>query len=315
VLSYTALVIRRIHLRRLLFIPILLLTAFVVLCTATDNPYRDFVKGTNMGSGLFMASDYLLLCLDVQDDIRFDGQKEGMRTKPLKERMVWAFRLFTNPRGVGTNIEATTHLPPRPSRNEPGKTYILKQIAWVAFYCPLWYMVVKFNKWNTRFSQELWLAGETLVGYPWWWQFTVWAIIIDAYMAMVVIHSVVSAISVGLNISKPHDWPPIFASPLEAYTLRRYWGYEIFPSEKIKVTSPPSLSFFFCSRMWHQLHRRVSPFHTRSTATYLISLSIVPIEPRQLRCFSSPTFTQKQNYNVLQALPVILHIRIHPLHW
>lgn len=246
VLFYAALVVPRVNIRRLLFIPILLLCIFIALYTTVDNTYGDFVKGMSLGTTLFGASDYLLLCSDVQEDIRFEGQKEGMHSKPLMERMVWALRMCMNLRGVGTNIEPTRHLPPRPSRTESRKTYILKQLAWLALYAPLWYMVVEFNRWNPRFTEEPSSLGVPRDGFPWWWRVTIWGTMFDIYFSMSTINSVCSILSVGLKISKPHEWPAMFASPLEAYTLRRYWG-----------------------QMWHQTYRRFLTAHTNYAASAL----------------------------------------------
>jgi hypothetical protein len=228
VLFYAALVIPRVYIRRFLFIPILLLSVFITLYTTTGIGFGDFGIGTSLGASLFLASDYLLLCSDVQDDIRFEGQKEGMRSRPLMERMVWALRLNLNLRTVGTNVEPTTHIPPRPSKTESRQTYILKQLLWVALYGPLRYAAVEFNKWNPRFSREPSTLSVPRDGFPWWWRITILSFVVEVYLGMTATYSVMSMLSVGLKMSKPHDWPPVFTSPLEAYTLRRYWGYEIY---------------------------------------------------------------------------------------
>ena len=229
-LFYAALVIPHVNIRRLLFIPILLLSIFITLYTTSGTGYGDFGIGTSLGASLFLASDYLLLCSDVQDDIRFEGQKGGIRSRPLMERMVWALRLNVNLRTVGTTAEPTTHVPARPSKIESRQTYILKQLAWVALYAPLRYAAVIFNKWNPRFSREPWALTVPRGVFPWWWRITILSSVVEVYLGMTATYSIVSMLSVGLKMSKPHDWPPVFTSPLEAYTLRRYWGYEIYLS-------------------------------------------------------------------------------------
>ena len=224
VLFYAALVVPRVYIRRLLFTPILFLSIFITLYTTTGSGFGDFGMGTSLGASFFLASDYLLLCSDVQDDIRFEGQKEGMSSRPLLERMIWALRLNLNLRTVGTNVEPTAHIPPRPPRTESRKTYILKQLGWVALYGPLRYTAVEFNKWNPRFTRELSALTVPRDAFPWWWRITIWSNVLEVYFGMTVTYCVVSMLSVGLKMSKPHDWPPVFTSPLEAYTLRRYWG-------------------------------------------------------------------------------------------
>ena len=40
-----------------------------------------------------------------------------------------------------------------------------------------------------------------------------------------VIHGIMSIIFVGLGLSEPRLWPDICGSLLDAYTVRRFWGY------------------------------------------------------------------------------------------
>lgn len=37
-------------------------------------------------------------------------------------------------------------------------------------------------------------------------------------------YRILSLVSVGLGMSSPHQWPPLFGWITEAYTLRRFWG-------------------------------------------------------------------------------------------
>jgi len=196
---------------------------------------------------LFHASDYLLLC-DAQRDLRFMGQAKPISERPLGEKLVWALRLLSNPRGVGWNFEPTSHLPPRPppSAREPRWRYVLKQVLWIAVYYPIRHTTSQWNLSNPRYGRNIVAANIDRNAFPWWWRVTIWATIVDAYAMMTMIHCGVSAIAVACYISDAQDWPPLFASPLEAYTLRRYWG-----------------------RMWHQLYRRIFASHSNYIANLL----------------------------------------------
>lgn len=53
------------------------------------------------------------------------------------------------------------------------------------------------------------------------------------------VHSIVALIDVGFGFSKVEFWRPLFGSPGEAYTLRRFWGFVI-----------PFLTQSCMSRIW-----------------------------------------------------------------
>lgn len=221
----TGLVCRSVLIRRLCFLSILLLYTYIFLFTPFKNPTEDLVSRLNLTVLLFHASDYLLLC-DAQRDLRFMGQAKPISDRPLGEKLSWALRLLSNPRGVGWNFEPTSHLPPRPppSAREPRWRYVLKQVLWIAVYYPIRRTASQWNLSNPRYGRNIVAANIDRNAFPWWWRVTIWATIVDTYAMMTMIHCGLSAIAVACYISDAQDWPPLFASPLEAYTLRRYWG-------------------------------------------------------------------------------------------
>lgn len=47
--------------------------------------------------------------------------------------------------------------------------------------------------------------------------------IMETQTAFIAVHSLSSLVAVGLFDAELKDWPPLFGSPFEAYTVRRYW--------------------------------------------------------------------------------------------
>jgi hypothetical protein len=46
-----------------------------------------------------------------------------------------------------------------------------------------------------------------------------------AYLMLEICHSIFAIIFVViLRLDTPESWPPLFGSPLEAWTIRRFWG-------------------------------------------------------------------------------------------
>jgi len=44
-------------------------------------------------------------------------------------------------------------------------------------------------------------------------------------LLLIALHSVCAVVTVGLFNASPASWPPLYSSPLEAYTLRRFYGH------------------------------------------------------------------------------------------
>ena len=59
--------------------------------------------------------------------------------------------------------------------------------------------------------------------------FTVLAAAIGLNCVQGGIYYILSVLAVSLRVSSPAEWPPFYGSPREAYTLRRFWKYVIYP--------------------------------------------------------------------------------------
>jgi hypothetical protein len=59
----------------------------------------------------------------------------------------------------------------------------------------------------------------------WWQAISVWCFWLSAYGAISMQYTLLSIVTVALGISEPVDWPPVFGSFSDAYTIRRAWGY------------------------------------------------------------------------------------------
>ncbi|KAF7164739.1 hypothetical protein CNMCM6106_001151 [Aspergillus hiratsukae] len=92
---------------------------------------------------------------------------------------------------------------------------------------------------------------------------------------IVVHYRVLAVVSVGLGISSPHQWPGLFGSILETYTLRGFWG-----------------------RFWHQVFR----WPMQSIASYVC---------RDLLRLPRPSLVERYlNITCVFAISVFLHLAI-----
>ena len=97
---------------------------------------------------LFSASDYLLLT-GVQREPRLIGQAESISDAHLSDRLGWAVKLITAPRGIGWEHEPTAALPPSP--RPTGLTrglFIVSRVGRLVLYLLLFdvrQMILKHN--------------------------------------------------------------------------------------------------------------------------------------------------------------------------
>ncbi|KIM45589.1 hypothetical protein M413DRAFT_442253 [Hebeloma cylindrosporum] len=89
---------------------------------------------------------------------------------------------------------------------------------------------------------------------------------------------IASIIAVATGLYEPRDWPHLFGSPLDAYTVRKCWG-----------------------RVWHQMHRRTFT----SNSNFLANVLHLP-RGTVMTYFKLFTFSESKaiQFFVLQAVAI-----------
>jgi len=65
------------------------------------------------------------------------------------------------------------------------------------------------------------------------------------------VYSLVALAAVGLGLSEPRYWRPLFGSISQAYTVRRFWRYALF----LRPSVCRLIKLLLLSRVWHQNNR------------------------------------------------------------
>ena len=98
-----------------IFLPIAVISCYLVCYTTTGDVTADQGLGTVILILLMVAADYILIT-DVQRDIYPKDQPPGMKGAevdiPLMKRFPRALSLYTTPRGIGWPFEPRTLLKP-----------------------------------------------------------------------------------------------------------------------------------------------------------------------------------------------------------
>ncbi|KAF8800796.1 hypothetical protein BYT27DRAFT_7342306 [Phlegmacium glaucopus] len=214
----------------LFFIVIASLCIYMVFFCASSDPPADYHPIAPVTTLFFMSSDYILL-RKYQPELQPLGQKP-LSEMPLKERLWWATSLAGNTRGIGWTHEPTLHIPPRPSSTR-GK-FIISQLMWLVIY------FFQFDLSNILIRKNPCFAtgGPSLTAFGWLWRLTALLHVSSAYSMLSMFYIAYSIISVAIGISEPRDWPHLFGSPLDGYTVQNCWG-----------------------RVWHQMLRKLVTGH------------------------------------------------------
>jgi len=168
---------------------------------------------------LLSASDYLLLT-DVQRELRLIGQSKSISDAPLSDRLIWAFKLVTGPRGIGWAHEPTAVLPPRPTTLTRGQ-FIVSRIKWLVFYALVFDVGQMLARHNPSFQQTAPpLAEQGLL----WRSYTMFTFFIISPTFLIMGWNLIpSLVFVTAGFSEPSEWPHLFGSMSEAYTIHNFW--------------------------------------------------------------------------------------------
>lgn len=145
----------------------------------------------------------------------------------MATRFGQAFSLYCSPRGVGWSIEPLTL--PKPS-TKSRFAFVVSRIA-RALGCAL---LGAFASMAVNSNPALSGKTASVRDMGWFYHTTgVCAFALGAVTHISLLHSVLAVLCVGVGISRPQEWPDLFGSPFNAYSVQRFWG-----------------------RTWHQMLRR-----------------------------------------------------------
>ena len=240
------------------FIPTFILCIYSVFFCAPGNTTSDYAALSSLLNLILTASDHILL-RNHQPEFRKIGQKKGTSEMTFKERLMWAASLLATPRGIGWAHEPTDQIPPRPTASR-GK-FIASQFLWIIFYFILWDIAFIPIRDNPCFK----IGGPSVAAFGWWQRTVVWSSILTGYYTMSGMDAIASIIFVATGLYEPRDCPHVFGSPLNAYTLRKCWGYVL----TISFTLYPHHKNILDSRVWHQMLRKNLTSHANFLANTL----------------------------------------------
>ncbi|KPM35405.1 hypothetical protein AK830_g11153 [Neonectria ditissima] len=179
------------------------------------------------GSWIFVlpAVERLLLHQPERDFWRLDEEKKPRHGRPREwtwDKLRWAAALVTTPRGVGWNFGSRKVNAARQAmrRNKVARVRFLaaKLVRAMLAYLAL-DAVVLFAS-NTEAPREWAWDTKSLARIS----FQEFFMGTTVFSTMTLQFEITAAISVGLGLSRPEDWPPLFGSILDCYKVANVWG-------------------------------------------------------------------------------------------
>jgi hypothetical protein len=188
-----------------------------------SQPFIAFIHATNL---------LLINSLDATDLVQ---ETKLPQSAGILARVAAAFGLLNNVRGIGTSWQVK-NIPPFPAffapRSSPGRRrFLLRQasiLVWQFLLLDLFHAAALEQ--DTEEISHLYGPGREFVYLDATaeQQAARMALcLLSLFVGRVTIdfaYRFTSLVFVGINVSLPEDWPPIFGSFRDGYTLRNSWG-------------------------------------------------------------------------------------------
>ncbi|OBZ71261.1 hypothetical protein A0H81_08450 [Grifola frondosa] len=200
-----------------------------VTAFSTGDELQDYSIGSSI-SGQLLTACHLLWLTDPLKDFKYNHESVQPQSLPLWRRIYWAICVDHSPRGIGWNYQVT-NVPPPPT--SPRGHFIRTRILRAVRSFLLLDLAQSYIHLNPLFASKgadaLPIEAQNYLLRC----LSIVAFCSTPYGMMNMQYSLLSVIHVVLGLSEPSDWPDVYGSWSDAYTVRRFWG-----------------------RTWHQMLRR-----------------------------------------------------------
>jgi len=201
---------------------------YIVFTQTTGDKGGDNGIGSGLLAHYFVVIDYVLLTRP--DDLR-NIKDTKMAERSFRSRVVWAMKLYANPRGIGC-VHEVPNIQNRPSPSTPRWEFVVNRAIYIVMSICAMGLALVVN----AFNPALTTPGKVLTDAPLHLRaLGVAGFAVAGASLLSALHSSLAVITVGCGFSSPERWPYLFGTPLQAWSIKRFWR-----------------------RVWHQNLRRVS---------------------------------------------------------
>ena len=212
-----------------IILPLLIILAVIYPCFTTGNFSDDYNQFFPLVTLPLAFLDFFVLSPLEGDDVRFlkppqpGKEATGVSESDCStawEKLKWALRLVTNMRGVGWNWQVKGV----PEHSNSGlrrfdfvvKYLILAGRSWIyKIMCHYLIGIATAGQFYTNNAIILRVC-DVLIG----WAGASWA-----YHGLNSVYRLGAALSVAIRLCEPWEWPPLFGSLSDAWSVRQMWRY------------------------------------------------------------------------------------------
>ncbi|KAF9522159.1 hypothetical protein CPB83DRAFT_864924 [Crepidotus variabilis] len=191
----------------------------MIFTQTTGDMGGDLGLGSAVLQQLLIGIDFALVTDPTSLKELSDKNPTLVTARPSKDRLIWALKLYVNPRGIGWAHEPL-YLPNRPSPLMPRLKFVVsrftRMVGCILLECVI-YVVDASNPGMTT-------PGMVLSQAPLKWRaLGVACFVVAGACRLNAMHTGLSALVVGCGFSSPDRWPNFFGSPFDAWQLKILW--------------------------------------------------------------------------------------------
>jgi hypothetical protein len=218
----TALITPSTPIRRASFFTIIcLINIYIIEFTTSVNALSNYSIGAALVGRVVAAFDFIVLT-DVQEDLRPLGQRIPASRFGFADRTKWGLELICNPRGIGWNFQIPRIKPSKDRTYSRWRFVLGRLIRTLKSYLLLDTMYSLSRLASSKLGRRMvgsWLSPSVAMVT------SVAAWLTFPYAGMEMSHSLAAAGAVAIGLSTPGDWPEMYGSFRDAYTVGRFWSY------------------------------------------------------------------------------------------
>jgi len=197
------------------------LSHHLITKTTTGDAAGDLGLGSAILTQILVALDLIFFRdPNTLKNLQEPAESSRISEQPFSRRFRWALILYTNVRGIGWAHEPL-HLPPRPSPTKTRRKFIWDRLLTVTGCGLLELVLTVLNASNPRMTAQ---DVALLPTYAWYWRVLgVLCFGVAGAVRIEGLYCILSMVVVGCGFSSPHRWPRAFGTPLDAWSVQRFW--------------------------------------------------------------------------------------------
>ena len=198
-----------------------------------ESPGEDYVLGCSNAILILTALHITFSCPEFPDGLKRAGPTTKAVSTPSElpffQKLGWMAGFAGNMRrigfmrGGGAASGATVDVSADergPGSSSARKRFVISRVILSILCLSVFHSTLLYRPHGDAHHELFSHARSSLLQR--FWQVVVWTAGVVSEMTF--LQATAAALSVGIGAFEPEDWPPMFGSPIHAYSVRRFWS-------------------------------------------------------------------------------------------